>query len=107
MSALVQLGPRGKARTPPGPGAGAFLPVSLEEARRRGWEQLDVVLINGDAYVDHPTFGVPLMGRLLASDRARARKAVDYLGKAQAGRDRLNPAMTHDLDLLLHKVSGN
>ncbi len=45
----------------------AFLPVSLDDARRRGWDQLDVVLINGDAYVDHPTFGVPLIGRLLAS----------------------------------------
>ncbi len=55
---------------------------------------------------DHPVLNFH-MGRLLATDRARARKAVAYLEKAQAGRDRLNPAMTHDLDLLLHKVSGN
>ena len=67
MPRLVQIGSRQKARAPDRPGAEAWLPVSLEDARRRGWEQLDVVLINGDAYVDHPTFGVPLIGRLLAS----------------------------------------
>src|SRR5256885_10047303 len=43
------------------------LPVSLDEARAREWSQLDVVLVNGDAYVDHPTFGVPLIARLLVS----------------------------------------
>ncbi|HEX9577429.1 MAG TPA: YgiQ family radical SAM protein [Myxococcales bacterium] len=59
MAALVQI--KGKVRPE------AFLPTNLDEARARGWEQLDVVLINGDAYVDHPTFGVPLIGRLLAS----------------------------------------
>ncbi|TMA29428.1 MAG: YgiQ family radical SAM protein [Deltaproteobacteria bacterium] len=59
MAALVQL--KSKARPE------AFLPVSLAEARARGWEQLDVVLVNGDAYVDHATFGVPLIGRLLAA----------------------------------------
>jgi len=69
MPGLVQIGARKRARAQPPspPGAEAYLPVSLEEAKRRGWEQLDVVLINGDAYVDHPTFGVPLVGRLLAS----------------------------------------
>ncbi len=41
------------------------LPTTLEEARRRGWEQLDVILVSGDAYVDHPAFGVPLLGRWL------------------------------------------
>jgi uncharacterized radical SAM protein YgiQ len=49
------------------PGPEAFLPTNLAEARARGWDELDVVLINGDAYVDHPTFGVPLIGRLLVS----------------------------------------
>src|ERR1700674_3808647 len=60
MAQLVQIGNRG-------PGSKAFLPTTSDEAKRRGWEQLDVVLINGDAYVDHPTFGIPLVGRLLAS----------------------------------------
>src|SRR5260370_17022423 len=55
MAGLIQL--KRDAR----PGAEAYLPVSLEDARPRGWEQLDVVLGNGDAYVDHPTFRVPLI----------------------------------------------
>src|SRR6266403_745795 len=67
MPPIVQIGARRKRQAPPRPAPDAYLPVSLDDARRRGWEQLDVVLINGDAYVDHPTFGVPLIGRLLVS----------------------------------------
>lgn len=32
----------------------AWLPTTLKEAKKRGWEELDVVLVTGDAYVDHP-----------------------------------------------------
>ena len=64
MASLVQLG---KKKPPPRPGPSAYLPTTLDEARARGWDELDVVLVNGDAYVDHPTFGVPLIGRLLAA----------------------------------------
>jgi len=39
--------------------------MSLEEMGRRGWEELDVLLVTGDAYVDHPSFGVALLGRWL------------------------------------------
>jgi uncharacterized radical SAM protein YgiQ len=42
-----------------------FLPMSREDLRRRGWEQADVILVTGDAYVDHPSFGVALIGRWL------------------------------------------
>ena len=44
-----------------------MLPMSLEEMQRRGWERLDVLLVSGDAYVDHPSFGAALIGRLLES----------------------------------------
>ncbi len=44
---------------------GDFLPSSAEEMRGRGWEQADVILVTGDAYVDHPSFGVALVGRWL------------------------------------------
>ena len=66
---LVQLGKSRKRgpQTPVRPGPEAYLPTTLAEARARGWDELDIVLINGDAYVDHPTFGVPLIGRLLSS----------------------------------------
>ncbi|MDL2274922.1 YgiQ family radical SAM protein [Desulfosarcina sp. OttesenSCG-928-G10] len=44
-----------------------YLPVSLKEMRRRGWDSLDVILITGDAYVDHPAYGAALIGRVLES----------------------------------------
>lgn len=40
-----------------------FLPTTLDEAKRRGWKELDIILVSGDAYVDHPSFGVALLGR--------------------------------------------
>ena len=42
-----------------------FLPINMAQARRRGWEELDVVIISGDAYVDHPSFGPAVIGRVL------------------------------------------
>jgi len=44
-----------------------FLPTTIAEAKARGWNELDVVFVTGDAYVDHPAFGVPLLARLLES----------------------------------------
>src|SRR5438309_6386219 len=43
-----------------------FLPTTREEMAWKGWSELDVLLINGDAYVDHPTFGIPCLGRWLS-----------------------------------------
>ena len=45
----------------------AWLPTTVKEAKKRGWTQLDVILVTGDAYVDHPAFGAAVMGRLLES----------------------------------------
>ena len=42
-----------------------ILPMSLQEAKILGIEQFDVILISGDAYVDHPSFGAALIGRVL------------------------------------------
>jgi len=42
-----------------------FLPISKEEISARGWQQLDFIIISGDAYVDHPSFGTAIIGRLL------------------------------------------
>lgn len=42
-----------------------FLPMTRTEMDRLGWDKLDVLLITGDAYVDHPSFGAPLLGRWL------------------------------------------
>jgi uncharacterized radical SAM protein YgiQ len=43
----------------------SFLPITKEEALKRGWDELDVIFITGDAYIDHPAFGVPLLARWL------------------------------------------
>jgi len=45
----------------------SFLPTTFEEASRRGWNALDVIFVTGDAYIDHPAFGVPLLARWLES----------------------------------------
>ena len=42
-----------------------FIPITKEEALRRGWDELDVIFVTGDAYIDHPAFGVPLLARWL------------------------------------------
>ena len=42
-----------------------FLPVSRADMEKRGWEQCDFVYISGDAYVDHPSFGVSIISRVL------------------------------------------
>jgi uncharacterized radical SAM protein YgiQ len=41
------------------------LPMTMAEARRRGWDELDVVFITGDAYIDHPSFAMAILGRVL------------------------------------------
>jgi uncharacterized radical SAM protein YgiQ len=45
----------------------AFLPLTTEEMKERGWQQPDFVLVTGDAYVDHPSFGTAIIGRVLES----------------------------------------
>ena len=48
-----------------------WLPTSVKEVRARGWDELDVVLFSGDAYVDHPSFGAAVIGRLLEAEGLR------------------------------------
>lgn len=45
-----------------------WLPTSLKEVRYHGWEELDVILFTGDAYVDHPAFGAAVIGRVLEAE---------------------------------------
>ena len=42
-----------------------FLPTTKKECQLRGWDELDVILFSGDAYVDHPSFGAAVIGRTL------------------------------------------
>ncbi|MBK9357667.1 MAG: YgiQ family radical SAM protein [Bacteroidales bacterium] len=48
-----------------------WLPVSREELDKRGWDGVDVIIVSGDAYVDHPSFGHAVMGRLIEREGFR------------------------------------
>jgi uncharacterized radical SAM protein YgiQ len=48
-----------------------FLPTTLREVELRGWTELDVILLSGDAYVDHPSFGAAVIGRTLEAEGLR------------------------------------
>lgn len=48
-----------------------FLPTSRAAMTERGWDELDILFVGGDAYVDHPAFGVPLLARLLEAEGYR------------------------------------
>ena len=41
------------------------MPISKEDMKERGWEELDFLCITGDAYVDHPSFGIAIISRIL------------------------------------------
>ena len=51
--------------------AAPFLPMSRAEMDALGWDQCDIVLVTGDAYVDHPSFGMAIIGRLLEAQGYR------------------------------------
>ncbi len=48
-----------------------WLPTTLDEVKKRGWDELDVILFSGDAYVDHPSFGHAVVGRIIESEGYR------------------------------------
>ncbi len=71
-STFDHLNPEPRTLTPnapllPEPRTLTPLPISRSEMDARGWEQCDIILVTGDAYVDHPSFGAPLIGRWLES----------------------------------------
>ena len=48
-----------------------FLPINKSDLDKRGWEQLDVIIVSGDAYVDHPSWAAAVLGRFLESEGYR------------------------------------
>ena len=62
--------PQGRKKTvqPPRPPRSAFLPVSRADMDERGWDECDFVFVCGDAYVDHPSFGMAIITRILEAN---------------------------------------
>ena len=52
-------------------GTAPFLPMSRAEMAALGWDACDIILVTGDAYIDHPSFGMALVGRLLEAQGYR------------------------------------
>ena len=76
MLAAPDLRPTGHASTvseaaPRARPAAPFLPMSRAEMHSLGWEQCDVIIVTGDAYVDHPSFGMAIIGRVLEAQGLR------------------------------------
>ena len=52
-------------------GTAPFMPMSRDEMEKLGWDSCDIILVTGDAYVDHPSFGMSIVGRLLEAQGFR------------------------------------
>jgi uncharacterized radical SAM protein YgiQ len=90
----------------------AFLPTTREEMAARGWDQLDVLIVNGDAYVDHPAFGGALIGRFLEGRGFRVGMIAQPRWDSpedllRLGRPRLMVGITAgNLDSMLNKLTA-
>ena len=52
-------------------GTAPFLPMSRQEMDMLGWDSCDIIIVTGDAYVDHPSFGMAIIGRMLEAQGFR------------------------------------
>lgn len=91
-----------------------WLPITKKDMERRGWEEVDVVLVSGDAYVDHPAFGTAVVGRIMES--AGLRVAIcpqpnwrdDLRDFKKFGRPRLLFGVTAGcMDSMVNKYTAN
>ncbi len=109
--ALVPLSRKG-ARGPSRPDTSAYLPTTREEMDARGWDELDVLIVNGDAYIDHPAFGGALIGRFLEGRGYRVGMVAqpkwdDISDVSRMGAPRLFVGITSgNLDSMLNKLTA-
>src|SRR4026209_1615144 len=98
-------------RRPLLPGS-AVLPTTREEMRARGWRELDILIVTGDAYVDHPAFGPVLIARFLERRGYRVGIVAQPRGDspediARMGRPRLFVGVSAgNLDSMLNKLTA-
>src|SRR5690554_2876642 len=91
-----------------------WLPTTMKEVKLRGWEWLDVILFSGDAYIDHPSFGTAVIGRLLESEGLRVAIVSqpnwrdDLRDFTKLGRPRLFFAVTAGvMDSMINRYTAN
>lgn len=91
-----------------------FLPTTKKEIELRGWTELDIILFSGDAYVDHPSFGAAVIGRIL--EAAGYKVAIvpqpdwhgDYRDFKKLGRPRLFFGISPGcMDSMVNKYTAN
>ena len=109
---LVPLGKKPPGRGSAHEGKPRFLPTTRQEMEAWGWDELDVLIVTGDAYVDHPAFGPILIARFLAGRGYRvgvvAQPAWDKPDDiARMGRPRLFVGVSAgNLDSMLNKLTA-
>ena len=91
-----------------------WLPTTKKEIELRGWDELDVILFSGDAYVDHPSFGAAVLGRILEGTRIESRHSSatraggDYRDFKKLGEPRLFFGIAPGcMDSMVNKYTAN
>ena len=91
-----------------------FLPTTKKECELRGWDELDIILFSGDAYVDHPSFGAAVIGRVLEAEGYRVAIVPqpdwhgDYRDFKKLGRPRLFFGIAPGcMDSMVNKYTAN
>ncbi|MBR1387062.1 MAG: YgiQ family radical SAM protein [Alloprevotella sp.] len=91
-----------------------FLPTTRKEVELRGWENLDVILFSGDAYIDHPSFGGAVVGRIIEAEGFRVAIVPqpdwhgDFRDFKKLGKPRLFFAISPGtMDSMVNKYTAN
>ena len=91
-----------------------FLPTTRKECQLRGWDELDIILFSGDAYIDHPSFGAAVIGRILEKHGYRVAIVPqpdwhgDYRDFKKLGRPRLYFGIAPGcMDSMVNKYTAN
>ena len=91
-----------------------WLPTTKKEIELRGWDQLDVILFSGDAYVDHPSFGAAVIGRVLEAEGLKVAIVPqpdwhgDYRDFKKLGKPRLFFGISPgSMDSMVNKYTAN
>ena len=91
-----------------------FLPTTRKECKLRGWDELDIILFSADAYIDHPSFGAAVIGRVLEAHGYRVAIVPqpdwhgDYRDFKKLGRPRLYFGIAPGcMDSMVNKYTAN